>query len=557
MGRMVTLLTRSLQSYRADKCAPLAAAIAYYTVFALFPLALLGLSLLGFFVSDETARRQVVDGIASGGIFGDDGKAALERTLAGVSSARGWLGLVGVLTAAWSVTGLFGVIRSALDSVWDVDRPLPLLRAKLRDLTLMVGVGGLLGASTASTGLLHGARQAGAHGLGPLLDLAGPVFGLLVFAVALLLTFTAFLVLYRVAPHARLGWGDVWPAAAIAALFFELGTNGLTYYIRNLGHVNALAGSLGGAILFLTFVYYTAQVILFAAEVTKHRMLVQAGAVPARDPASTTAPVPLGKKARGTLRRLWTVDLSHHDTELPYAPSRQAAATQQPTNTREEVLFKQHEARARDAQDAGQDDRAAMAGAGPPRRSAAVLHTGGKPSPPPASRRRRGAQSLGVLRCPRRRQAVANLDRAGRRDSRTQRRGRESVGATRTYTGVWGPDGPRRGPPIFGGARCPSRVCTNGSAASTLREWNATGRLSGLKFMRTLWICAATGGPFHYTGKGLGEAHEDLHITPAEFDEVGAEIARALDYYKVPERERQEVLTAIASKKSEVVTSSR
>ena len=55
-----------------------------------------------------------------------------------------------------------------------------------------------------------------------------------------------------------------------------------------------------------------------------------------------------------------------------------------------------------------------------------------------------------------------------------------------------------------------------------LKEWNETGELPGLKFMRTLWICQAAGGPFQYTGKELGEAHKDLHITSEEFDEVGS-----------------------------------
>jgi hemoglobin len=87
-----------------------------------------------------------------------------------------------------------------------------------------------------------------------------------------------------------------------------------------------------------------------------------------------------------------------------------------------------------------------------------------------------------------------------------------------------------------------------------LKEWNKTGKLPGLKFMRTLWICAVAGGPFQYTGKDLREAHEDLYITSEEFDEVGAEIGRALDHFKVPERERREVLAAIASKKAEVVS---
>jgi hypothetical protein len=56
-----------------------------------------------------------------------------------------------------------------------------------------------------------------------------------------------------------------------------------------------------------------------------------------------------------------------------------------------------------------------------------------------------------------------------------------------------------------------------------------------------------------YTGKDMREAHKDLHITTEEFDEVGVEIAKALDHFNVPEREKQEVLAAIVAKKTEVV----
>jgi hemoglobin len=90
-----------------------------------------------------------------------------------------------------------------------------------------------------------------------------------------------------------------------------------------------------------------------------------------------------------------------------------------------------------------------------------------------------------------------------------------------------------------------------------LREWNESGQLAGLKFMRTLWLCQQAGGPFQYTGKELGEAHKDLHITSEEFDEVGAEIGRALDDLNVPEREKQEVLAAIVARKNEVVHQSQ
>lgn len=86
-----------------------------------------------------------------------------------------------------------------------------------------------------------------------------------------------------------------------------------------------------------------------------------------------------------------------------------------------------------------------------------------------------------------------------------------------------------------------------------LKEWNEKGQLPGLKFMRTLWLCEVAAGPFKYASKPMDEAHEDLHTTPEEFDEVGAEISRALDHFNVPDREKQEVLAAIVARKDEVV----
>jgi len=96
-----------------------------------------------------------------------------------------------------------------------------------------------------------------------------------------------------------------------------------------------------------------------------------------------------------------------------------------------------------------------------------------------------------------------------------------------------------------------------------LREWHTKnlGRLPGLKFMRTLWVCNVAGGPFEYTATkpgstavGLEEAHRKLKISPAEFDEVAAELGRTLDVFKVPDREKNEVLAAFAAHKDEVTT---
>lgn len=94
-----------------------------------------------------------------------------------------------------------------------------------------------------------------------------------------------------------------------------------------------------------------------------------------------------------------------------------------------------------------------------------------------------------------------------------------------------------------------------------LREWHTKNldRLPGLKFMRTLWVCEVSGGPFKFTATkpgatplGLEEAHRDLKISPAEFDEVAAELGRTLDFFKIPEKEKSEVLAAFAAHKDEV-----
>jgi hemoglobin len=118
----------------------------------------------------------------------------------------------------------------------------------------------------------------------------------------------------------------------------------------------------------------------------------------------------------------------------------------------------------------------------------------------------------------------------------------------------------------FSDALVQNPIVGQASKNAALREWhtNNLGRLPGLKFMRTLWVCNVAGGPQQYaatkpgsTPLGLEEAHRELKITPAEFDEVAAELGRTLDFFKVPEREKEEVLAAFAAHKGEVTEGSQ
>ena len=113
----------------------------------------------------------------------------------------------------------------------------------------------------------------------------------------------------------------------------------------------------------------------------------------------------------------------------------------------------------------------------------------------------------------------------------------------------------------FSDALVKNPIVGKNSKNPALRKWHRQNldRLPGLKFMRTLWVCQVTGGPFKFSptkpGKtelGLEEAHRDLKISPAEFDEVAAELGRSLDFARVPAREKGEVLSAFAAHKDEV-----
>ena len=116
----------------------------------------------------------------------------------------------------------------------------------------------------------------------------------------------------------------------------------------------------------------------------------------------------------------------------------------------------------------------------------------------------------------------------------------------------------------FSDALVQNPIVGKDSKNPALKKWHTDnlGRLPGLKFMRTLWVCEVTGGPFKFSatkpGKahlGLEEAHRDLKISPEEFDEVAAELGRTLDFAKVPAREKGEVLAAFAAHKNEVTAS--
>lgn len=118
-------------------------------------------------------------------------------------------------------------------------------------------------------------------------------------------------------------------------------------------------------------------------------------------------------------------------------------------------------------------------------------------------------------------------------------------------------------------------VAGKDSENPALRDWhrNSLDRLPGLKWMRTLWVATAAGGPYQFLPSdpsipldarsfmprdmmNLTEAHRDLNITFEEFDAVAGVLSRTLDAFNIPETEKNEVLAAFAAHKPEVIEGS-
>lgn len=305
MRRFVTLVKRSALSFAADRCTMLAAAVAYYTIFALFPIGLVGVAVLGFFVGDLSARQQVVESIASVVTLGDQGEAALSRTLQRTSELKGVLGVFGVIAAVWSASTLFTAIRQALDEVWGITEPQPVIRAKLADLRLFAGLFTLLGAATTAGQVVLRAWELNSAWLGELNADQDAIIAIATAAASFALTVGAFLFLHRFGTRAPVTWRDVWPAALVTAIFFEFGKNVFALYISHLSGFNPLVGPLGAAILLLLFVNYASRVALFGAELAKHDKLVRCGLLPPTDPAPEGGSTPLPDLIRDAAISLW------------------------------------------------------------------------------------------------------------------------------------------------------------------------------------------------------------------------------------------------------------
>ena len=265
---LLTVLKGAGAAWVADRAPTMGAALAYYTLFSMAPLLLIAISVAGAVFGIDAARGEILGQLRS--LLGDQGAAAVADLLDNVQrSGRTVLGTaVGIVLLVIGATTVFAELQDSLDHIWRVDaRPRggtlwQWLRARLLSFGLVLGVGFLLIVSLAVSAALSawGRWWAPVFGSEHLLEAANHAFG---FALTALL----FGAIYKWMPRARIGWADVALGSALTALLFTLGKAAIGWYIGSSG-VAAGFGAASAIVALLVWVYGSAQVFLFGAEVT-------------------------------------------------------------------------------------------------------------------------------------------------------------------------------------------------------------------------------------------------------------------------------------------------
>ena len=267
---LVSLGKETFGEFQRHKSQWLAAAIAYFTVFAVAPLIIVLVEISGFFLG---SHQRVLDQLyayvatsagpsAASGIQSIVSATFAQRKAGVISQIVGWT------VFAVAAVGLFSALQEALNTVWDVTPQkrtlLETARERLLSFAAVLGIAFLLLVSLGLNAVLTVAGAALSH----VFPQFPTVLKVLDFGVSLALVTALFALMFEFLPECRIAWRDVWLGAFVSALLFVVGQFLLGWYLGRAG-VSSGYGSFGGLIVFLIWVYYSAQIMLLGAEFTR------------------------------------------------------------------------------------------------------------------------------------------------------------------------------------------------------------------------------------------------------------------------------------------------
>jgi len=245
------------------------AALAFYTFFSLAPLLVLAIAVAGFAFGRSAAQGEIVTQIQDA--IGPEAARAVQNMLAQASRPASGITatVVSLLTMFFGASGVFGQLQYSLNTIWGVKPKAHgavrnALQRRATSFGMVLAIGLLLLLSLVVSAVLSAVRES--------LDEHAPLLARILPSMNLLVSFATmtalFALIYKVLPAIRLAWRDVWIGSAVTAVLFLLGQAVITLYLAH-ATTSSIYGAAGSLILLLSWIYYSAQVVLIGAEFTE------------------------------------------------------------------------------------------------------------------------------------------------------------------------------------------------------------------------------------------------------------------------------------------------
>lgn len=276
----IGMLKETFAAWNADKAPRLAAAIAFSTVFAIAPLLIVSIAIIGAAMGfTGTAHPH---GDIENALVGQVARAAgtdagtLVRGMVDTSFGKPRENVVAQI-AGWTTfvlgaSGLFVALQDSLNTIWDAKPPerhqniLIMLRDRAATLSMLLVIGFLMAMSSLLNVGISLVSAHFAHAL-PFAN-AGLLFAAINWSVSVIVIAVLFGLIFKVLPDVDVAWKDVEIGAFVTALLFVIGQALIGSYISKAGVASAY-GAAGALLAVLVWIYYSALILLLGAEFTK------------------------------------------------------------------------------------------------------------------------------------------------------------------------------------------------------------------------------------------------------------------------------------------------
>ena len=245
----------------------LGAALAFYTMLSMAPLLVICVSIAGLVFGTDAAEGRVAGEIQE--LVGPTGAQAIRSLLMHPGQASGVVaGIVGLATLWFGASGVLVELQDSLNLVWGVKSPFAglrgLVQSRFLSFAMILGIGFLLLVSL----LMSAAIAAAGKFFGQFLPAPEALLHLASLALSFVVITVLFALLYKIVPDTRIEWQDVWVGAAVTSALFSTGKFLIGYYIGKSG-VGSAYGAAASLVVFLVWIYYSAQVFFLGAEFTR------------------------------------------------------------------------------------------------------------------------------------------------------------------------------------------------------------------------------------------------------------------------------------------------